>query len=151
MARVFTGRHMAIAMSGFFAVVIAANATMASLAASTFGGVVVANSYVASQRFNRWLADGRAQADLGWTLNAAVAGGVPEISLGRADRPLAGAVLRVIAEHPLGRQSSRSLTIREVAAGRYRATAPLPGGRWRLKITVEREGSRARFVRDVAT
>ncbi|MFP5454579.1 MAG: FixH family protein, partial [Alphaproteobacteria bacterium] len=55
MRRGFTGRHMAASMVGFFTVVIAVNVTMATVASHSFGGTVVDNSYVASQRFNRWL------------------------------------------------------------------------------------------------
>jgi nitrogen fixation protein FixH len=50
--RPFTGRHMAIIMVSFFAVVIGVNLTMAMLARTSWTGLVVANSYVASQHFN---------------------------------------------------------------------------------------------------
>ena len=50
--RGFTGRHMLAAMLGFFGVVIAVNVVMATLAAKTFSGTVVDNSYVASQQRN---------------------------------------------------------------------------------------------------
>ena len=63
----FTGRHMFAILAGFFGVVIAVNFTMASYATSTFGGVVVENSYVASQEFNRWLDQAEAQEALGWS------------------------------------------------------------------------------------
>ncbi|MGE0776676.1 MAG: FixH family protein, partial [Sphingomonadaceae bacterium] len=56
MTRSFTGRHMAIILIAFFGVVIAVNFYMARMAIGTFGGTVVDNSYVASQRFNGWLA-----------------------------------------------------------------------------------------------
>ncbi|MFD2579774.1 FixH family protein [Novosphingobium colocasiae] len=51
----FTGRHMATILVLGFGVVIGINFLMAHYAVSTFGGVVVENSYVASQDFNRWL------------------------------------------------------------------------------------------------
>jgi nitrogen fixation protein FixH len=56
---------MAAIMVAFFAVVIAVNVYMARLASSTFTGVVVENSYVASQHFNRWLDEARAEERLG--------------------------------------------------------------------------------------
>src|SRR5687768_10998939 len=62
----FTGRHMAAIICTFFGVVIAVNMLMAVLATRTFGGTVVDNSYVASQKFNGWLAQARAQQSLGW-------------------------------------------------------------------------------------
>ena len=54
-----TGRHVAAIFVAFFAVVIAVNVLMASYAVGGFGGTVVDNSYVASQRFNGWLAQAR--------------------------------------------------------------------------------------------
>lgn len=62
----FTGRHMLIVMVCFFAAIIVANLTMAIAANRTWTGFVVANSYVASQKFNERAAEGRAQAALGW-------------------------------------------------------------------------------------
>jgi nitrogen fixation protein FixH len=51
-----TGRKVAAIFVVFFGVIMAVNFTMASFASSTFGGVVVKNSYVASQKYNGWLA-----------------------------------------------------------------------------------------------
>jgi len=64
-ARPFTGRKMAAIMVAFFAVVIIVNVYMAREASSTFGGVVVENSYVASQQYNRWLDEASAENALG--------------------------------------------------------------------------------------
>ena len=48
----FTGRHMLIIMLAFFGVVFTANFTMAYFAVHSWTGLVVKNSYVASQKFN---------------------------------------------------------------------------------------------------
>jgi nitrogen fixation protein FixH len=48
----FTGRHMLIIMICFFGVVLAANLTMVYFARLSWTGLVVRNSYVASQEFN---------------------------------------------------------------------------------------------------
>ncbi|HUD29953.1 MAG TPA: FixH family protein [Novosphingobium sp.] len=66
----FNGRHMAAILVAGFGVVIAVNFTMAGLASSTFGGVVVENSYVASQHFNRWLDEADKEKALGWSVDA---------------------------------------------------------------------------------
>ena len=50
MTRKFTGWHMTAILVGFFAIVISVNLFMARAAIGSFGGVVVDNSYVASQR-----------------------------------------------------------------------------------------------------
>jgi len=70
MTRTFTGWHMTGIVVALFGVVIAVNVLMASYAIGTFGGTVVDNSYVASQRFNSWLAEARTQRDLGWNVDA---------------------------------------------------------------------------------
>lgn len=57
----FTGKHMATLMILFFGVIISVNVTMAFLAKGTWTGLVVKNSYVASQKFNSELEAARLQ------------------------------------------------------------------------------------------
>ncbi|MFN0192250.1 MAG: FixH family protein [Aestuariivirga sp.] len=52
MTREFTGRHMAMIMVLFFATVLAANLAMVFAARQSWTGLVVKNSYVASQKFD---------------------------------------------------------------------------------------------------
>src|SRR5690606_16942867 len=66
--KTFTGRHMTLILVAFFGVVIAVNLVMATLASRTFGGLVVQNSYVESQKFNSYLEAARQDEALGWTL-----------------------------------------------------------------------------------
>jgi nitrogen fixation protein FixH len=67
--REFTGWHMLAAMLLFFASIIGVNLIMAYSAVSSFAGLVVDNSYVASQHFNEKLASMRRQQALGWTVD----------------------------------------------------------------------------------
>ncbi|MBX9884954.1 MAG: FixH family protein [Novosphingobium sp.] len=135
-ARPFTGRHMALVMTGFFGVVIAVNVLLANLAVSTFSGTVVDNSYVASQEFNGWLGAAKADRALGWTMAVARgAEGRVRFTLSDASgRPLTGAAVRAQADHPLGARAPVVMRPREVAPGIYEA--PLPAGRWHLGIAV---------------
>ncbi len=48
----FTGKHMLAIMIGFFAVVLAANLSLVYFASHSWTGLVVKNSYVASQEFD---------------------------------------------------------------------------------------------------
>jgi len=139
--RPFTGRHMAAIMVAFFGVVIAVNVYMARLASSTFTGVVVENSYVASQHFNRWLDEARTEDRLGWHARALRdADGHVLVTLAGAPT---GAVVRGDAWHPLGRAPDHDLRFAPVAAG-FRSAEPLPAGRWRIRIEVQAEGKRWR-------
>src|SRR6185437_10845881 len=64
--RQFTGWHMLAVMVLFFGTIITVNIVMAVFANTSWTGLVVQNTYVASQEFNRKAAEGRAQAARGW-------------------------------------------------------------------------------------
>lgn len=144
MTRKFTGRHMAAILVGFFAVVFAVNFLMAGYASSTFGGIVVENSYVASQKFNRWLGEARAQDRLGWsaTVSRMADGRVQVVAAG----PGPAASLTALARHPLGREPDRLLAFESAGDGRFLSREALPAGRWTLHLEL-REGA-ARWRHD---
>ncbi len=71
----FTGLHMLLTMLAFFGVIISVNVTMAIFARTSWTGLVVENSYVASQQFNAKMAETRAQAALHWTGELVIADG----------------------------------------------------------------------------
>lgn len=138
MAGKFTGRHMALSVGGFFGVVIAVNLTMASYATSTFGGIVVENSYVASQEFNGWLKAAEEQRALGWDA----------VTTWRPDNKLAvqlsgvpeGARVTAVARHPLGRLPDREIAFGSRGEGRFLSRNELPDGRWHLRLEVTAGG-----------
>ncbi|NNM76434.1 FixH family protein [Sphingomonas sp. ID1715] len=134
---------MAASMIGFFAVVIGVNTVMATQATRTFGGKVVENSYVASQEFNKWIAEAEAQERLGWTTDVSGRSGLVAV------RTVEGADLAANAVHPLGRLKELKLAFVEVAPGRYLSRQPLPPGRWRLHLQVRRGGDRAAYLKDI--
>ena len=134
----FNGRHAAAIFIAFFGVVLAVNLTMARLASSTFGGIVVRNSYVASQNFNRWLDRADAEKALGWKAGvvreadgrlAVILSGVPE-----------GAQLSAVARNPLGREPDRMLDFVQMGVGRFRSTGALSSTRWQLRLQVRAGG-----------
>ena len=148
MTRRFTGWHMLAVMLGMFGTIIAVNFVMATFAVRTFGGTVVDNSYVASQEFNRWLAQARTQDGLGWSITVDEDGRHrPVIAVHSSRGLLAGAVVSAVATHPLGRTPSRPVDFVVAADGRYVATQPLPAGRWLLRVEV-RQGGRSAFFDD---
>ncbi|RYH13748.1 MAG: hypothetical protein EON57_01480 [Alphaproteobacteria bacterium] len=145
MIREFTGRHMLFVMLAMFGTIIAVNLVMARYAVATFGGTVVANSYVASQDYNRWLAEARAQEVLGWSVETRLMPGrLVEVLASQGE-----GVLVATAHHPLGRAPDRELRFAKMGAGRWLSTDPLPPGRWRLRIRFESAGKVARFVREI--
>lgn len=144
----FTGRHMTAILVTFFAVVIAVNVLMATMASTTFGGVVVENSYVASQHFNRWLDEASAEQAFGWHARTARTAN-DRVSV-KLSGPSPGAVsLAAIARHPLGRAPDRSLTFIRQADGAFLSVERLPPGRWRLRLEVTARDRRWRTEGDV--
>ena len=147
MTKRFTGRHMLAVMITFFGTVIAVNMAMATLATRTFGGTVVDNSYVASQQFNSWLEQARAQHALGWSTRLEVDPArhvLAAVDAGGA--PLNDAAVSAVATHPVGREGDVALRLEQLGSGRYRSTAPLPAGRWILRLTIERGADRMRLI-----
>lgn len=128
-----TGWHFTAIIVSFFAVVITVNLVMARFASSTFGGVVVENSYVASQNYNEWLQAAEAQKALGWTATAArQADGRVALTLDGATD--AGVTVSAVARHPLGHQPDAALRFVANGAGQFLSETPLAAGRWKLRI-----------------
>ncbi len=146
MTRIFTGWHMLGVMLAMFGTIIAVNLVMATVAIRTFGGTVVDNSYVASQEFNRWLAEARAQNRLGWAVAVSEDGTHrPVITVRTSKGLLGGARVSAVATHPLGRAPARDVAFVAAGEGRYIAARPLPPGRWLLRIKISRGGRAALF------
>jgi nitrogen fixation protein FixH len=146
MMRRFTGWHMTGIIVAMFGIVIAVNFLMAGYAIGTFGGTVVDNSYVASQRFNQWLGEARAQRRLNWAVDATVEPGRIVVVTARGPGgAMNDAVVAVVATHPLGRLPQQALAFRRDGEGRFVATRPLPAGRWLLLVDVRDGGREARY------
>ena len=151
MRKRFTGGHMLAIMLAFFGVVVAVNFTMATLAAKTFGGTVVDNSYVASQRFNGWLAEGKAQERLGWQVRVQLDDRRRiEVAVRGGEGSLAGAEVEAVARHPLGRAPDVALIFRETSAGGYVSEAALPAGRWVVNLEIRQGGREKRLIESLS-
>ncbi|MDX8443570.1 FixH family protein [Mesorhizobium australafricanum] len=110
--RGFTGKHMLIVIVSFFAVVIGVNVTMATLAQKSWTGLVVENTYVASQQFNEEARKGRAQAALGWTGKLTVAGGeVRYLLVDSRGKPVPLHGVRMLFRHPAYEAEDEALTL----------------------------------------
>jgi nitrogen fixation protein FixH len=147
MTRRFTGWHMTAILVVGFSVVVAVNMLMATLAVGSFGGVVVENSYVASQNFNAWLEEAREENALGWTASVSRAGD------GRLRVKTSGAPegTQAIAElrHPLGREETITLPLRNDGTGEFISADPLPEGRWLVRLTLSQGSDQMRLERPV--
>lgn len=135
-----TGWHFTAIIVSFFAVVITVNLIMARYASSTFGGVVVENSYVASQNFNTWLDAAERQKALGWTA-AASRQDDGRVAIRFGGVPATGLTVRGIARHPLGRQPDQALRFIAQGGGVFVSEAALGPGRWKLRLDARGSGN----------
>lgn len=146
-----TGRRVLMIFIAFFGTIMAVNFYMAKQAIGTFGGVVVDNSYVASQQYNGWLAEARAQKALGWseTIRRSPSGIVSIALKNASGEALHGAKVTAVAQHPLGRAKAIDLIFAEGPGGDYIAPTPLPDGRWQLRFTIRHAGSTKNVVENL--
>ncbi len=131
----FTGRHMLFAMLAFFGVIIAVNLTMAAFATKSWTGLVVKNSYVASQAFNRELEQAKLQAARGWTGNISYSNGAVVLSLtDKAGQPvlLDAPVARI--GRPAFEQADHRVVMVHQGKGIYHAKDKLQPGIWQVSV-----------------
>ncbi|MFM7404664.1 MAG: FixH family protein [Erythrobacter sp.] len=130
----FTGKHMAAIFVVGFAIVIAVNFLMASYAVGSFHGTVVDNSYVASQKYNDWLAKAEASKALGWKV-VAERRKDGRVVLETTAVPMV-AQISAAAERPLGARDDTHLTFAAEGESRWVSNETLNPGRWQLRIAV---------------
>ncbi|MGF7159514.1 nitrogen fixation protein FixH [Rhodoligotrophos appendicifer] len=135
-----TGWHALAIVVLFFGTIITVNLIMASFATGTFPGLVVQNSYVASQHYNALLAAGRAQDKRGLVARMEAEGGYLRFRLTGADgKPLSGLEISVHVGRPSTAREDRTLTLRPDGDS-YRSEASLPPGLWEVDLQAERNG-----------
>ena len=140
----FTGGHMLLIMISFFGVVIAVNSYLAYKAVSTFTGTVVDNSYVASQHYNQWLAQGRAEQALGWHTQVRL-DAQRHVIVGVTDRngrALSSLDVAGYALDALRNIAPAQMKFFPLRTGEMVSTTPLPVGRSNLELLI-RSGGRS--------
>lgn len=132
--RKLTGRHVLIIALSAFAVVFAANMAMLYAATGTFPGLVVRNSYVASQGWDARTADQRA---LGWQSMATYRDGRVLLEMtGEDGRKLSRLNVSAVLGRPATESVDRPVDLTWDGA-RYTTRADLAPGAWRLDFTAD--------------
>lgn len=137
----FTGWHMLAIMLAFFGTIITVNFTMAYFATSTWSGLVVKNTYVASQEFN-----GKTAA-IKEMLATGIAGDLSVDTKGMRYRLTLPNNVPVVADsvlahfkRPVGEHQDFELVMTPAGDGLYLAeTAVLPGS-WIVEIKATKDG-----------
>lgn len=129
--RQFTGRHMLAIMVAFFGTIIAVNLVMATFANTSWTGLVVQNTYVASQQFNERVAEARAQQSLGWKGALAIKAGEIRYSLVDASgAPVPAESVTVSFRRPSYEAEDWQVKLARAADGAYVAPAAVRDGIW---------------------
>lgn len=123
-----TGRHVAAMFVGGFSIIIGVNLLLATKAVSTFPGLEVPNSYVASQSFD---ARRNAQNALGWASDIDYRNGVLVVDiLDRNGRPAPIHNLTVHVGRPTEARDDLALEL----DGTGRVAVDLARGMWRVDL-----------------
>ena len=133
-----TGRHVFMMFVAFFGVVIAVNLVMARYAVGYWTGLVVENSYVASQEFNAKIRVHEQIAERGWKEDIAANGQALHWGVIDADgKPVQVRMMTVVFNRPVGIEGDTAIN-GVVAADGTVADIPFPAeGRWNVTVRAE--------------
>lgn len=133
----FTGWHMLALMVAFFGVIISVNVFMALSSIRSWTGLVVENSYIASQEFNTKLANAKAQAAKGWQGGLEYSEGALRFNLvDGAVNPIPAETVIVDVSRPIGVEGDQTLTLTQQLDQTYSVAVDLDPGIWNAAIVV---------------
>lgn len=137
--REFTGKHMILVVGLFFGTIITVNLILAYFATTSWTGLVVESSYVASQQFNEKLAAQKVQAALGWTPILHYQNGRIEFELSdAAGKPVVAGFAEAELKRPSHEREDQVITLLANEAA-FVADYTLAKGAWDVFVTVTSE------------
>jgi nitrogen fixation protein FixH len=138
----FTGRHMLVIMLLFFGTIIAVNLVMATYSQTSWTGLVVENSYVASQEFNEKAAEGRAQLAHGWRTRLDFQPGQITYRLQDvAGSPIALTGVKITFRRPSYEAEDLTMAMQRQADGLFGVTTHLRDGIWIVETSANFDNS----------
>jgi nitrogen fixation protein FixH len=144
-SRPWTGRTVLVTLLGFFGLVFAANGVLVHEALSTLTGVDTDSAYQAGRRYEREVAQAKAQDARQWRVDAGVtpAAGGARLDITARDatgQPLSGLDASAQFERPTDRRLDQDVALVADEAGRFHGSAALAAGQWDLVIALSRRG-----------
>ena len=131
----FTGWHMLAILVLFFGVIVSVNLTLAWYANSSWTGLVVKNSYVASQHFNEDQVERRRQIAMGWQSEIEYGEGRLAVHLSDADgKPVVLDRLEAKVGRPAFEADDRVVVLLPAGGGIYRGETELASGIWQADL-----------------
>lgn len=155
--RKITGAHVLAALLGFFALIIAANASFLYFAVKTFPGEKEKKSYRQGVNFNETLEARAAQDALGWraSIDTIVReGGAVRLVISfvtTTAAPLDGLSVNGALVRPTSTDGAQNVAFAPAGAGRYEAVIPAGKGAWDLSVTASlSSGARFQFMNRIS-
>lgn len=140
---VFTGWHMLGAMLLFFGIVISVNIYMAWQATRTWSGLVVENTYVASQEFNGKVAEAKALAASGIVGKLDISGSDVRYQLSHpTSGPVEADAVTLKFKRPVGEAQDFAMTLEPAGEGMFLGSHAVPEGTWIIEVEALRDGER---------
>lgn len=137
-AKPLTGRKVLVILLTFFGVVCAANVALIYAATDTFPGLVVRNSYDASQIYD---VERNAQTALGWRAAVDLTDGVLTANIHDRDgKPVRGLAVTALIGRPATNDGQRTVALTETD-GLYVARTEMKQGVWRVEILAKGAGT----------
>jgi nitrogen fixation protein FixH len=129
---------MLLAMVAFFGVIICVNLVLAVVANTSWTGLVVENSYVASQEYNDKLAATRAQQALGWHGSLTLTRN--EVRYEVTDRHSHAVTLRAVSvafRRPVDDREDHTVELQPASQGAFAARHVLTDGAWIVEVNAD--------------
>ncbi|MFD1747590.1 FixH family protein [Rhizobium helianthi] len=140
---VFTGWHMIGVVCLFFGTIISVNFYMAYQAVHSWSGLVVENTYVASQQFNSKVAEAKALSASGLTDTLEVTASHIQVTiLDAAGQPVVADEVTAILKRPVGDHQDFSVELPYQGQGVYRLERPVLDGHWIVDVSAVTAGKR---------
>lgn len=137
----FTGWHMLAIMLAFFGTIIAVNFTMAYFATSSWSGLVVKNTYVASQQFNGKTAAIREMLATGIAGDLSVdAKGMRYHLTLPGNKPVIADAVTAHFKRPVGVAQDFELQLTPAGDGLYLAEKAILPGSWIVEMQATKGG-----------
>ena len=131
------GRHVLLALFGFFGIMLIANGIFLYYALATFGGGDTSSPYQKGLRYNETIAEAERLVERGWDAKLAydMSAGVIAVELrDRQDQPVRGLnIVGSIGRPATDRQDVR-LEFKESGPGTYVAALDLGPGQWVVQL-----------------
>ena len=133
----FTGWHMAAVIGLFFGTIISVNLALAWFASNSWSGLVVTNSYVESQKFNRVTAEKIRASQLGWTVETLYRNGQFSVELNdTAGHPIHNAIVAAQIGRTIHEKDDQTVTLEQTSNSNYSAAVRLAAGLWEADVSI---------------